>query len=304
MAGANKKTKGAEPDGSGVGSAAASVASFMVFGRFAALIISGIAIVIVARILGPSVYGVYVLAISYTGLFRGMADLGVNTAINKFIAQYRASGDKEDLNRLISNGYFSVIISGLVFSLIAFSLSGFIAVHVLGNAGQTYIIQIVSFCILGAVLFGLSYYALIGFGKGKYVAMVILLQSATQGAISITLVVLGFGAIAPIVGLLAGYIATCLTVFVLLTMKFRIELRKPSFSYIKKLVGFSSHIGIQQLKSHSRQCRPDSSWHLCNNRCCRELRGSGQNKRDNKQHGDALGLRCCRCSPIRCQQKA
>ena len=240
----DKKIGDKELDGGAVGSAAAGVASLMVFGKFVTLFISGITFIIVARVLGPSVYGVYVLAISYTGLFTGMADLGVNTAINKFIAQYRAGGSKEDLNKLISNGYVSVILSGLAFSLIAFSLSGFIAVHILGNASQTYIVQVVSFCVLAAGLFGISYNMMVGFGKGSYVALVIIMQSLVQSVISIILVVLGFGAIAPILGLLIGYLATAVTVFVLLTMKFRIELRKPSFSYIKKFVGFSSSISV------------------------------------------------------------
>ena len=216
----------------------------MVFGRFAALFISGITFIIVARFLGPSVYGIYVLAISYTGLFTGFADLGVCTALNKFIAQYRASGSKEDLNRVVSNGYLSVILSGLVFTLIAFSLSGFIAVHILGSAGLTYVVQIVSFCILATMLFGISYNMMIGFGKGAYVALVIILQSVAQAAVSITFVVLGFGAIAPILGILTGYFASTVMVFILITTKFKIELRMPSFSYIKKLVGFSSPISV------------------------------------------------------------
>ncbi len=151
---------------------------------------------------------------------------------------------KKILNKVVSNGYFSVLVSGLIFALIAFSLSGFIAVHVLGSASQTHIIQVVSFCILGAMLFSLSYNMMVGFGKGAYVALVIVLQSTVQSIISIILVVLGFGAIAPILGLLTGYLATIVTVFVLLKIKFRIELRRPSFSYIKKLLAFSSPISV------------------------------------------------------------
>ncbi len=91
-----KKSREGEHDKNEVGSATASVASLMVFGRFAAMFVSGITFIIVARLLGPSVYGIYVLAISYAGFFGGIADLGVSTALNKFIAQYRASGKKED----------------------------------------------------------------------------------------------------------------------------------------------------------------------------------------------------------------
>ncbi|MGA2800120.1 MAG: oligosaccharide flippase family protein [Candidatus Micrarchaeaceae archaeon] len=236
--------EGVEHDGSAVGSASAKVASLVVFGRFAVLFISGITFVIVARFLGPGVYGIYILAMSYTGLFTGVADIGVCTALNKFIAQYRASGSKEDLNKVVSNGYFSVILSALAFSLIAFSLSSFVAVHVLGSASYTYIVQVVSFCILGGMLFGVSYNMMVGFGKGSYVALMLILQSVVQSIISIILVMLGLGAIAPILGLLVGYLTSIVTVFVLLTTKLKIRLRKPSFAYIKKFFGFSSPIAV------------------------------------------------------------
>lgn len=225
-----------------VGAKTAGVASLMVFGRFIALFISGIAFVIVARVLGPGVYGIYVLAISFAGFFGAIADLGVNTAVNKFIGQYQASGKHEDLEKIISNGYSSVIISGFAFAMIAFLMSGFIAVHLLGGAGNTYVVQIVSFCILASMMFALSYNIMIGFGKGRYVALVIVVQSIFQGISSILLALLGFGAAAPIIGLLIGYSASVTTVLLLLTTKFKIRFRRPSATYIKKLLGFSSPI--------------------------------------------------------------
>jgi O-antigen/teichoic acid export membrane protein len=227
-----------------VGAKTAGVASLMVFGRFIALFISGVAFIIVARVLGPSVYGIYTIALAFSGFFGAIADLGVNTAVNKFIGQYLASGKKEDIERIISNGYVSVIISGLAFTLIAFLLSGFIAVHLLGGAGNTYIVQIVSFCIISAMLFALSYYIMIGFGKGKYVALVIIIQSVFQSVASVVFALMGFGAIAPILGLLIGYSASVITVLTLLIGKFRIRFRMPSMKYIKKLLGFSSPISV------------------------------------------------------------
>ena len=94
-----------------VGSRTANTASLITFGRFVTLLITGAAFIIVARLLGPSVYGIYVLAISYIGLFTVIADLAVCTSVNKFIGQYLAENNKDELEKTISNGYASVILT-------------------------------------------------------------------------------------------------------------------------------------------------------------------------------------------------
>ena len=227
-----------------VGARTVGVASYMMLGKFIVFILSGITLLVVARILGPSVYGVYILAFSFSGLFSVVADVGVGTTISKFIAEYSAKKNREELNRVVSNSYASAFLSGLAFTLIAFLMSNFIAVHVIGNSNQVYIVQIVSFLIVGAVLFKVSYGMMIGFGGGKYVAMVMLVQAAFQAALSITLAVLGFGALAPILGILLGYILSIITVLFILKKRFGITFRMPSFGYVKKLVGFSSQISV------------------------------------------------------------
>ncbi|MFI5412675.1 MAG: oligosaccharide flippase family protein [Candidatus Micrarchaeales archaeon] len=230
-----------------VGSRTAGMASFMVFGRFISLFLAGVAFIVVARILGPSTYGIYTLAISFSGFFGSVADLGVGMAINKFIAEYTAKKKKAEIDSVISNGYLSVLITGLFFTLIAFSMSHFIAMHLLGNANQQYVIQVVSFCILGAMLFSLSYNIMIGFGKGYYVAIVIITQSLVQAILSIILSITGFGAIAPIFGILIGYMVSVAVVILILLAKFKTKIVKPSIKRLKELLGFSYAISIYNI---------------------------------------------------------
>lgn len=226
-----------------LGSKVANVVSFGTFGRFSAIIISGIAFVIVARILGPSVYGIYTLAISAAAFFTAVADLGVNTAVNKLIGQYSDKKDKKELDKVLSDGYASVLATGLLFTLILFIFSGSVA-SLMGSPSMTYDVQVVSFIIVFTMLFSLSYYALISFGKGSYVAWIIIQQSIVQSVISILLAFMGFGALAPILGLMAGYALSVIITLVILVRKFEIEFVKPSLRRIKHLLGFSSPIAL------------------------------------------------------------
>jgi O-antigen/teichoic acid export membrane protein len=77
------------------------------------------------RRFGIANYGVYLLASSVTG-YLGLLDLGVGTAVIKFVAQYRARDDDEHLGELVSNVLVFYVIVGVVAAgfLAAFSRWG------------------------------------------------------------------------------------------------------------------------------------------------------------------------------------
>ncbi|MDE1871048.1 MAG: oligosaccharide flippase family protein [Candidatus Micrarchaeota archaeon] len=228
-----------------IGAKTAGVASLMSFGRFVALFLSGIAFIIVARVLGPSVYGIYTLAIAYSGFFTaGLADLGISTAFSKFIGQYSGKGNKTEIERIMSNGYAVAIVSGLILTIVALMLGNVVAVYELKDASLTYVVQIVSFAVILGMLFNISYNALVGFGKGIYIAIAIIIQSLFQAIASIALAILGYEALAPIIGLLIGYISAIIFAFIMFNLKFGIRFRMPSLAYMKKLVNFSYPIAV------------------------------------------------------------
>ena len=51
------------------GSKAASTASYVLIGKVFTFLMTGIALVIVTRILGPSQYGIYTLSVAFAGIF-------------------------------------------------------------------------------------------------------------------------------------------------------------------------------------------------------------------------------------------
>ena len=241
-----KTKKSQDAETRAIGAKTANVASLMIFGRFISLFISGIAFIIIARLLGPDIYGLYTLAAAYASIVIsvGIGDLGISTAFNKFIGQYSGKGNKDEIEKVLSNGYVSVIISGVALTLIAFALSGLLAGRILGSPSLAYILEVASPTILLSMLFGISYNALVGFGKGTYIALIIVLQSLVQSVVSIGFILLHYGAIAPLLGLIVGYSCSILTTILILYMKFGVRFRKPSLKYMKKLLTFSYPLAI------------------------------------------------------------
>ena len=76
-------------------------AIFNVLGLAANVVLGLIVSPIVVNSLGSSQYGIWVLIVSFTGQM-GLLDLGVQSAVLRFVAQHISSKDYQRLNRLVS----------------------------------------------------------------------------------------------------------------------------------------------------------------------------------------------------------
>jgi O-antigen/teichoic acid export membrane protein len=74
------------------------------------------------RHLGDSVYGVWVLIGSLAG-YLGLLDLGVTTSIVKYVAEHRARGDQDAMNRVMSGGLAVYSVVGLLSLVISVAVA-------------------------------------------------------------------------------------------------------------------------------------------------------------------------------------
>jgi O-antigen/teichoic acid export membrane protein len=63
--------------------------------------------------LGDTQYGIWVLVISFTG-FLGLFDFGVSGSVVKYVAEFRAKGDNDGLNRVCSSAYYVFVVAGVL----------------------------------------------------------------------------------------------------------------------------------------------------------------------------------------------
>lgn len=69
------------------------------------------------RHLGDTQYGIWILIMSFTG-FLGLFDFGVSGSVVKYVAEFRAKGDDESLNRVCSSAFYMYVAAGIVVFLI------------------------------------------------------------------------------------------------------------------------------------------------------------------------------------------
>ena len=188
-----------------VGSKVANIAGYVLISKIITFVLMGVALILVTRLLGPTQYGIYTLAVTFAGIFGSIGYFSYGNAVNKFVAQYKQVKKKEEISHIISNSLCLVLVTGGILTTLCILFSGLISQYVFHNSTMSYVIDIVSLWIITSMIAGVIYEALLGFGDGKHVALVVGIQSFFQASISITLALLGYGALAPILGLVIGY---------------------------------------------------------------------------------------------------
>ncbi len=228
-----------------LGAKAAHTASFVMIGKFSSIIFLGLAFIVVARLLGPAQYGIYTLALAVASVTSALGNLGVGTALNKFIPEYVYRKDKNAIEDILANSFFVTIIIAIITAAVTIALSGVIATDVFHNSSYTIVIEIAAISIISSMLFGTSYSALLGFNKGLYVAAINTTQAILQAVLGVTFVLLGFGAAGPIIGMIIGYTAAFLYSLHLIYRKHGLRMAiMPSRSSIRKIFNFSVPISV------------------------------------------------------------
>jgi len=177
---------------------------FLFTGGTVATVVSAFASIVITRFLGPDGYGLYSICLIVPGLFLLFADFGVNSALVKYLAQFRVEGEKARVASLIRNGFLFKLLTSLFLFLICFLFSDFLAVYVLGRPGLGFLVRFVSLLVVFQVLFVCLRSVFVGLDRMEFSAAISVLQSVVKVVLATLLIVLGFG----VFGALAGHVAS------------------------------------------------------------------------------------------------
>lgn len=180
---------------------------FLVSGSLIATVISAIASIIIARILGPELYGQYVLALVVPSMLFLVTGFGINQGLTRFAASLRAKGELAQVARIIKHGILIKAIIGFTIFLVNFTLADFLASTILNRPELGFYIQVASVSITFQVIFTTAASAFIGLDKAEYSAMSTNIQAISKTIIAIALVLAGFGVLGAISGYVIGYVA-------------------------------------------------------------------------------------------------
>ena len=195
--------------------------SFQLFvGVATSYVIMAVGAIILARLLLPAEYGLYSVALIPSLMINLFRDWGVNSAMTKYVAHYRAAKKEEDIRDTIAAGLIFEISTGLVLSLLSVFLAGFIASTIFHRPASAPLISIVSITIFSGSLLIAAQSSFVGFERMEFNSLTLICQAVVKSALSPLLILLGFGALGAVLGytfsfLVAGIIGLAMLYFFL-----------------------------------------------------------------------------------------
>ena len=164
------------------------------WGLVLSTVISAIGTIFIARILGSDQYGLYIIVLAAPALIVTFRDWGINSAMIKFTAQYRAEERIAEIRSIFLTGVLFEVILGIVLSLLSFAFAGFLATSLYNRPSIAPLIEIASFSILAGAIVTAATAAFVGFEKMELNSIMLVFQSIFKTALIVVLVILGLGA--------------------------------------------------------------------------------------------------------------
>ncbi len=175
---------------------------FLFIGNTSSTIILAVGAIIVARLLGPSIYGLYTLAVAIPTLLVALSDVGMSYALVRLPAKARSEGDLARANSLIKLGFLLKLAVSTFAFLICYAGSTVIATTVLNRPELAPFVQLASLMILFQAIYDATSNAFIGKDLMQYSAAIQIMQALLKGTLGPTLVFIGLG----ITGAISGYL--------------------------------------------------------------------------------------------------
>lgn len=189
---------------------------FLVSGAAVSTVVLAISSILIARFLGPDLYGQYALALIVPQLLYVFTDLGISQGIIKFAASLRSTGQSYRILTLIKHGLIIRAAIGIITFFIIYIFADIIATFLLQRPDLTFFLQLSSVSVLFQVVFTTGTSVFVGLDKAEYNAIATNIQSTAKTVVSIALILAGFGITGAIVGYTLSYVVAALGASILL----------------------------------------------------------------------------------------
>jgi O-antigen/teichoic acid export membrane protein len=189
------------------------------WGMAISTIISSLGIIIIARLLSPSDYGLYSKVLIAPNIIKIFRDLGIDQSTIRYTAKYNQEKHQNKLKTVLAAATTFEIIIGTTLSLITYLLSDLIGNTILNRPEIVPLIQIVSIIILADALFKTAQSAFTGYEKMKYNSLTLIIQAIFKTGLMALFVIRGLGVYGAIIGFTTAYILTGITAILLFYTK-------------------------------------------------------------------------------------
>jgi len=178
---------------------------YLATGNVVATLAQAVAVFIIARLLGPELYGVYTVALSVPLLIIAFIGFGIDESMVRFSANLREKGENQAVAKVIRLGItFKALIAIVVF-IICFLLSDYIAIAI-SRPDYSFYIGLASVVIVFQGIFYSADAVFVSLDRTEYSALTANIQAIIKTLLTPLLIVAGLSVIGAITGFTISYV--------------------------------------------------------------------------------------------------
>jgi stage V sporulation protein B len=177
----------------------------LILGQFISTLISAVGVIVIARFLGSTNYGQVAVAMIPINIALLFSDLGVNSALVRYLSQFRHEENYDALKSYIKAGLLINASIGVLLSVIVYALSGLLA-GIFNQPDLDLLIKIGSVNVLAQSMLSTAQSIFTGFERMELQSYTTILFATLKTLIGPVLIWLGYGPVGAIIGLTLPYI--------------------------------------------------------------------------------------------------
>jgi O-antigen/teichoic acid export membrane protein len=228
--------------------------TFIFSGIAVSSVLTGVASILVARILGPEDFGAYGLALLLPSILSSITGFGIGQALLKYGSNLSAKRNNAGLFTVIKRSYLLRLSIASAAAILGFFFADYFALYVLKRPNLTSMIRVSCIVIVFQALYWISFRSLKSVNRMSLGGLTQASQGVGKAILSIGLVMLGFGVWGAITGHIASYaigavLGTCFILGFIRKQKMKENELGADIPNIVEFLGFGIVIFITSLLS-------------------------------------------------------
>ena len=214
-------------------------------------IITAVSVIVVMNLLEvPDAYGLVGISLIFPTLLSLFKDWGINSAMVKYLAQYRSENNTDGVKNVMITGLVFELLTGALLTLLCFFLAGFLATTIFEIPETKALIEFASLTILADSFLKISQSTFIGFERLEFHSLTQILNSVIRCSIAPLLVWLNFGVLGAIQGqIIAQLVAGLVGLLIFYTKILRrtgkqMKIKLNIFETLKILLRYSLPLSV------------------------------------------------------------
>lgn len=170
-------------------------------GKIISLLLTAVTFIFLARLLGATTYGIYVIILASAGLLSTAVDFSLDTYLSAHIPM----ASIEEKRKAIGDTLVLISIAGVLMMVVGLAINGYLSTYILHSTNYYIDFTVGLLAMVLFIIYTIFNNALISLNFNRLLVKASLVNSVAEAVLIIGLVLLGYGIFGALTGYMLGY---------------------------------------------------------------------------------------------------